>query len=126
MSSTDRASIGGKRGRNAGTMIDQYRSAPDAGKPMAPTQTAGISAGRGRNFLAHRVCRTLHRGGDPLLQLLLRRGADLARGHLAILEDHQRWDRLDAVLCGGGRSFVVAEVDDLHIFATGTAVFITW
>src|SRR5207247_5358061 len=37
----------------------------------------------------------LHRGGDPLLELLLRRRADLTRGHLAGLENHQRRDRLD-------------------------------
>jgi hypothetical protein len=46
MSATDRASIGGNGGRNAGAMIDQYPLGPDVGKPEAITQTAGISAGR--------------------------------------------------------------------------------
>ncbi len=41
-----------------------------------------------------------HRAADPLLQLLLRRGADLARGDLAVLEHHQRRDRHDAVFGG--------------------------
>ena len=61
--------------------------------------------------------RRSNRGGDPLLELLLRRGADLARGHLAVLEDHQRRDRHDAVFRGGVRAFVDIELDDLDLVA---------
>src|SRR5438552_3237769 len=57
----------------------------------------------------------LHRGGDPLLELLLRRRADLTRGHLAGLENHQRRDRLNAVLRRGLRIFIHVELDDLHL-----------
>src|SRR5260370_31606467 len=56
-----------------------------------------------------------HRGGDPLLELLPRHRADLARGHLAGLENHQRRDRLDAVLRRGLRIFIHVELDDLHL-----------
>ena len=55
--------------------------------------------------------------GDPLLQLLLRRGADLARGELAVLEQHQRRDRHDAVLRRGARVLVDVELDDLDLVA---------
>src|SRR5262245_2779756 len=69
-----------------------------------------------RNFVGQSVVRAAsHRRGDPLLELLLRRGADLARGQLAALEDHQRRDRLDAVLGGGVRVLVDVELDDLHL-----------
>src|SRR5579883_511264 len=54
-------------------------------------------------------------GGDPLLELLLGRGADLARGELAVLEQHQRRDRHDAVLLRGRRALVDVELDDLDL-----------
>jgi hypothetical protein len=55
--------------------------------PMAAasTQTAGDEPAA---FSNRYRARASDRSGDPLLQLLLRRGADLARGHLAALEDH--------------------------------------
>src|SRR5262245_30306951 len=55
--------------------------------------------------------------GDPLLELLLGRGADLARGELAALEHHQRRDRHDAVLLCGLRALVDVELDDLDLAA---------
>src|ERR1700735_4849376 len=66
-----------------------------------------ITAGGGRS----------HRGGDPLLQLLLRCGADLTRGHLAALEDHQRRDRHHAVFRGRLRALVDVQLDDLDLVA---------
>src|ERR1700757_2272054 len=57
------------------------------------------------------------RSGNPLMQLLLRRGADLARGHLAALEDHQGGDRHHAVLRRGLRALVDVELDDLDLVA---------
>src|ERR1700751_2931381 len=58
-----------------------------------------------------------HRGGgrDLLLELLFGRGADLARGELAVLEQHQGRDRHDAVLLRGRRALVDVELDDLHL-----------
>ena len=64
-----------------------------------------------------KLVRASHRGSDPLLQLLLRCGADLPRGHLAVLEDHQRRDRHDAVLRGGLRILVDVELQDLDLVA---------
>src|ERR1700681_1889809 len=57
------------------------------------------------------------RGSDPLLQLLLWRRADLARGHLAALEDHQRRDRHHAVFRGRLRALVDVELHDLDLVA---------
>ena len=54
-------------------------------KPAISTQTAGDEPAVVEN---HDCARASDRSGDPLLQLLLRRGADLARGHLAALENH--------------------------------------
>src|SRR5262249_9044719 len=59
--------------------------------------------------------RAFPRRGDPLFQLLLRRRANLARGHLAVLENHQRRDRLDAVLGRGLRVLIDVELDDLDL-----------
>src|ERR1700744_4263624 len=56
-----------------------------------------------------------NRSGDPLLQLLLRRGTDLTRGQLAILEQHQRRDRHDAVFGGGAVVLVDIQFDDLDL-----------
>jgi len=52
---------------------------------------------------------------DPLMQFLLRCGSDLARGNLAVLEQHQRWDRHDAVFGGRVRILVDVELDDLDL-----------
>src|SRR5436190_3177622 len=57
------------------------------------------------------------RSGDPLLQLRLRRGADLARGHLAALEDHQGRDRHHAVFRGRLRALVDVQLHDLDLVA---------
>src|SRR4051812_6642863 len=57
------------------------------------------------------------RGRDPLLELLLLRGADLARGHLAALEDHQGRDRHHAVFRGRLRALVDVELHDLDLVA---------
>ena len=43
----------------------------------------------GHDDLRDRSTSGLHRSGDPLLQFLLRRGADLAGRELAVLEQHQ-------------------------------------
>src|SRR5580692_7185042 len=56
-----------------------------------------------------------NRSGDPLLELLLRRGADLARGELAVLEQHQRRDRHDAVFRRNTGVLVDIEFDDLDL-----------
>src|SRR3977135_2547529 len=61
--------------------------------------------------------RASDRGGDPLLQLLLRRGADLARGHLAALEDHQGRDRHHTVFRGRLRALVDVQLHDLDLVA---------
>src|SRR3979490_1056378 len=55
--------------------------------------------------------------GDPLLQLLLGRGADLARGKLAVLEQHQGRNRHDAVFLRGLRALVDVELHDLDLGA---------
>src|SRR6476620_5862993 len=57
------------------------------------------------------------RSGDPLLQLRLRRGADLAGGHLAALEDHQGRDRHHAVFRGRLRALVDVQLHDLDLVA---------
>src|SRR5246127_2728415 len=57
------------------------------------------------------------RSRDPLLQLGLRRGADLARGHLAALEDHQGRDRHHAILRRRLRALVDVELHDLDLLA---------
>src|SRR5665213_2179229 len=51
------------------------------------------------------------------MQLLLRRGADLARGDLAVLEQHQSRDRHDAVFGRGVRVLVDVQLDDLDLVA---------
>src|SRR5262252_6436244 len=70
-----------------------------------------------KNFQA----RSSHRRGDPLLELLLGRSADLPRGHLAVLEDHQRRDRLDSVFGRGMRALVDIELDDLDLVTKRTS-----
>src|SRR5437016_11518186 len=57
------------------------------------------------------------RGGDPLLELLLRSGADLTRGFLAVLEHHQGGDRHDSIFRGGSGVLVDVELDDLDLAA---------
>src|SRR4029077_8582389 len=58
---------------------------------------------------------TSDRGGDPLLELLLWLGADLARRQLTVLEQHQGRNRHDAVLGGNAWVLVDVELDDLHL-----------
>src|SRR5437667_3334171 len=97
------------RGRTASPK--SRRRWPRAG--YAESKTAGYSpavipiAARNRS----------DRSGDPLLQLLLRRRADLARGHLAALEDHQGRDRHHAVFRGRLRALVDVELHDLDLVA---------
>src|SRR5260370_22869496 len=57
------------------------------------------------------------RSGDPLLQLRLRRGADLSGGHLAALEDHQGRDRHHAIFRCRLRALVDVQLDDLDLVA---------
>src|SRR5258706_4590614 len=87
--------------RHAGGMLFQ-RKRPAIRRPLS-----GIIIGRSWS----------DRGSNPLLQLLLRRGADLARSHLAALEDHQRRDRHHAVFRGRLRALVDVELDDLDLVA---------
>src|SRR6478736_3924759 len=56
-----------------------------------------------------------HRSDDPLLQLLLRCGADLAGGELTALEQHQRRDRHDAVFRRGRGILVDVELEDRYL-----------
>src|SRR5512135_598226 len=53
--------------------------------------------------------------GDPARQFALRRGADLLRGGLAVLEQDQRRNRADAELAGDGRILVDVELHDLDL-----------
>src|SRR6202022_5197720 len=77
------------------------------------TKTAGYSpAVLRKNYAKRSDC-----GSNPLLQLLLRRRADLARGHFAALEDHQGRDRHHAVFRGRLRALVDVELYDLDFFA---------
>ena len=78
------------------------------------TQNGRLAAGRIAIQISRSALRPRRRR-DPLLQLLLRRGADLARGELAVLEQHQRRDRHDAVLRGGLRVLVDVELHDLDL-----------
>src|ERR1700752_3579066 len=75
----------------------------------AKTRTAGASPAVS-SFLERRQS---DGSGDPLLQLRLRRGADLAGSHLAALEDHQGRDRHHAILRRGLRALVDVELHDL-------------
>src|SRR3989304_1004626 len=52
---------------------------------------------------------------DPTYDLRLGHRADLARGHLAVLEDHQRRDRHDPVLGRGLRVLIDIELYDLEL-----------
>src|SRR5262245_23653775 len=66
----------------------------------------------------------LYSGADPLMQLLLRRGADLARSLLAILEQHQGRNGHDAVLTGGLWILVNVQLDDFHLVPELTGDFL--
>src|SRR5579883_3502162 len=82
-----------------------------------------LSLSKGRLCPTQRLnptCRRSHGGGDPLLKLRLGGGADLTRGHFAVLEDHQSRDRHHVVLCRGLRILVDIELDDLHFTAQRT------
>src|SRR5262249_52386226 len=103
ISSTDKASIGGN-GRGSASVI------------ASPTQNGRLWAGRLQNF-----CAPSHRAADPLVQLLLRRGTNLTRCDLAVLEQHQRRDRHNAVLGGCIRVLVDVELDDLDLVAELTS-----
>ena len=79
----------------AGEVLAKNGTPPECSLRRHPKENGRL---RSRPFSIRETLRRSHRGVDPLLELLLRRGADLARGHLAVLEDHQRRDRHDAVL----------------------------
>src|SRR5258708_25954835 len=59
------------------------------GKCSSPKRNGRDKPGHSFQLLFKRS----HRGVDPLLKLLLRRGANLTSDHLAVLEDHQYRDR---------------------------------
>src|SRR5215211_367878 len=76
------------------------------------TPTAGFSAGRlQKNFTAG----ALYGRRDPLLQLLLGRGADLTGCKFPVLEQHQGRDGHDAVLRRGRGVLVYVELYDLDL-----------
>src|SRR6201999_271169 len=68
-------------------------------------KTAGISPAVSQNISSIAGSGS-DRSGNPLLQLLLWRRANLARGHLAALEDHQGRDRPHTVFRCGLRALV--------------------
>ena len=96
------------RSRSAAAHSD-HRLALSCGRSLARERHA---AG-----LKRKLSRRSGRAADPLMQLLLRRRADLARGDLAVLEQQQRRDRHDAVFGGGVRVLVDIELDDLDLVA---------
>src|ERR1700677_3830069 len=105
-----------RRWRNWRVVTASLNSPPrwrPGGFASAETQTAGYSPAVRTNHQNRRS----DRSGDPLLQLLLRRGADLARGHLAALEDHQGRDRHHAVFRGRLRALVDVQLHDLDLVA---------
>src|SRR5262245_61869578 len=104
--STESASIGGK-GRRRLDVIPQQRKT--AGFEPAVKKTSSVP---------------LYSGADPLMQFLLRRGADLTRGFLAILEQHQGRNRHDAILAGCFRVLVDIEFHDLDLVAELTGNFL--
>src|SRR5246127_3767273 len=77
-----------------------------------------MAAGQGiKKSIACRRAARSRAGGrrDPLLELLLGRRADLARGELAVLEQHQRRDRHNAVFGRDARILVDVQLDDLDL-----------
>src|SRR5882672_6458604 len=86
----------------------------------AATMTVAAAAIKG-TWKSWRDAGAGSRGGggrsDPLLQLLLGRGADLARGKLAVLEQHQGRNRHDAVFLRRLRALVDIELEDLDLAA---------
>src|SRR6185295_17175167 len=107
MASTERASIATRGDAASAAFCREAAGTRD----MLINANGRRLAGRQRKLFKSRS----DRGRDPLLQLLLRRSADLARGHLAALENHQRRDRHYAVARGGLRILVDVELDDLHL-----------
>src|ERR1700760_3366772 len=75
------------------------------------------TAGLRRPSCKYQIGSGSDRSGNPLLQLLLRRRADLTRGHLAALEDHQGRDRHHAVFRRSLRALVDVELHDLDLLA---------
>src|SRR6516165_6354169 len=56
-----------------------------------------------------------NRAANPLLEFLLRLGADLARRELAVLEQHQGRNRHDPVFGRRARVLIDVELDDFHL-----------
>src|ERR1700723_485183 len=76
--------------------------------------TAG-PATSGRTRLPGNDETDLNRAGDPLFELLLRRGADLAGGKFTVLEQHQCRDRHNAELGRSAWIFIDVELDDFYL-----------
>src|SRR5580704_9266769 len=74
--------------RNKGQKQREINGASDFN--LKRSSIAKRPAFAGRRYLPGRVS---HRRGDPLLELCLWGSADLARGHFAVLEQHQGRDR---------------------------------
>src|SRR5262245_4117707 len=97
--STDSASMG-RKGQRKFTVISHQRKRPAFWPAVKKHSKA-----------------PLYGGADPLMQFLLRCGSDLASGFLAVFEQHQGWNRHDAVLPGCFWVLVDIELDDLHLVA---------
>src|SRR5882672_4620115 len=110
-----------RRWRAAAAILNSRRRWRRGGSGRPSTQTAGYSPAASGIIIEWRGS---DRGGDPLLQLLLRRGADLARGHLAALEDHQGRDRHHAVFRRRLRALIDVQLDDLDLVAQRAGNFV--
>src|ERR1700676_1369752 len=83
--------------------------------PIDENKTAGCSPAVRTNQCPKRSAGSR----NPLLQLCLRRGANLARGHFAAFEDHQSRDRHHAVFGSRLRAFIDVQLHDLDLVAHG-------
>jgi hypothetical protein len=104
----------------AGEVLAANGTAPVSGGEITPRKENPPVNANGRLSSRPSVKKIVSAGsgcgrrGDPLLQLLLRRGADLARCEFAVLEQHQGRDRHDAVFRRRCRVPVHVELHDLH------------
>src|SRR5580698_4706746 len=93
----------------------KHSSRPSTSSSGLKDVDARHKAGHDASEIAGGATVSLRRCGNPLLKLLLRRGADLARRELAVLEHHQRRDRHDAVFRSDTGVLVDVELDDLDL-----------
>src|ERR1700730_2413832 len=100
--------------RQAGGFL---RNLSARGRHALATQTAGYGPAVFRKYSI--ADSRSDRSRNPLLQLLLRRGADLARRHFAALEDHQGRDRHHAVFRSRLRALIDVQLHDLDLVAHG-------